>query len=204
MFKLGENDGQQAKFNVDKLIVDKKVVQPTKDKVMDINLDVTKRALEMKPKHRAVMTMNRSHFQGHIVPIWSVDDVIPAIQVLCRDQRVAGASHLVYAYRVGNDRYYISNFEDDGEWGAGKEVMEVLAQRQCFNYLVAVTRWYGGQHLGPTRFQHIKDVANQAVSLVPQSLDATNSSLPKHQPTPESFPGLITEPNPESQQEPMG
>ena len=38
--------------------------------------------------------------------------------------------------------------------------MEVIAQRQCFNYLVAVIRGYGGQHLGPTIFQHIKDAAN--------------------------------------------
>ena len=82
----------------------------------DISLDVTKRTLEMKPKRAAVMTMNRSHFQGHIVPIKSVDDVIPAIQALCRDQRVAGASLLVYAYQVGNENYYISNFEDDAEW----------------------------------------------------------------------------------------
>ena len=90
--------------------------------------------------------------------------------------------------------------------GAGKEVMEVLAQRQCFNYLVAVTHWYGGQHLGPTRFQHIKDAANQAVSEVPQFMGATNSkSIPTEEPTsvPLSESGFIRESAPESQQEPM-
>ncbi len=165
-FIQSKQSGKPAKFSGDKLIVENKVLNPPRDRVNDINLDVTTRAMEMKPKHTPVMTMDRSHFQGHIVPIKSTDDVIPALQALCHDQRVAGSTHIVYAYRIGNDKYNISNFEDDGEWGAGRQVMGVLDNRQCYNHLVAVTRWYGGQHLGPSRFQHIQQMANQAVSFV--------------------------------------
>ena len=157
---------KNAKFSVDKLIVENKVVNPPEDKVRDINLDVTGRSMDMKPKSTAVVTTERSHFQGHIVPIQNTDDVIPAIQSLCQDQRVAGSTHIMYAYRVGNDRYNLSNWEDDGEFGAGRVILNAFDDRQCYNHLVVVTRWYGGQHLGPSRFDHIKKMAHQAISSV--------------------------------------
>lgn len=157
---------KEAKFVMDKLIIDKKVIMPPKDKISDINLNVTKRSLDLSTKHTAVSTSGKSHFQGHAVPISSTDDIIPAIRALCQDQRVAGSTHIVYAYRIGNEQKNIWNYEDDGEWGAGKEVMNVLHNADCFGHLVAVTRWHGGKNLGADRFQMIRKVAEQAVSLL--------------------------------------
>ena len=105
------------------------------DKVKDINLDVTGTSMNMKPKNTAVMTMDRSHFQGHIVPIKSSDEVTPAIQSLCKDQRVAGSTHIMYAYRIGDERYNISNWDDDGEFGAGRVIMNALDSKQFYNHL---------------------------------------------------------------------
>ena len=165
LFLQAKQTGQQAKFNVDKLIVDNKLINSPQDKVKDINLDVTGTSMSMKPKSTAVMTMDRSHFQGHIVPIKSSDEVIPAIQSLCKDQRVAGSTHIMYAYRIGDQRYNISNWDDDGEFGAGRVIMNALDSKQFYNHLEVVTRWYGGQHLGPSRFDHIKKMAHDAMSL---------------------------------------
>ena len=165
-FIQAKQSNVDARFSVDKLIVDNKVVNPPKDKVMDINMDVTSRSLTMKPKHTPVMTNTNNHFQGHTIPVTSADDVVPAIQALCSDQRIAGSSHLVYAYKIGNERSYISNFEDDGEWAGGREIMKVLDSRNCFNHIVAVTRWHGGRMLGPSRFKLIQETAEKAVSLV--------------------------------------
>ena len=71
----------------------------------------------------------------------------------------------MYAYRIGNESYNLSNFEDDGELGGGREIMAVVDERQCFNHLVAVTRWYAGHYIGPSRFEHIKKAALDAISL---------------------------------------
>ena len=161
-----KKSGKESKLNADKLIINKRVVSHPTDKVCDINLDVTQRALELKPKHTAVTSVEKNHLQGHVVPIKSVDDVIPAIHCLCEDQRVAGSSHLIYAYRIGNENRYISNYDDDGLWGAGRELMRVLDQTGSFNHLVAVTRWSVGRHLDPSRFAQIRDIAEQAVKLV--------------------------------------
>jgi hypothetical protein len=165
-FIEAKESGKKAKFNVDKLVVDNKIISPPQDKVTDINLDVTKRSMELKPKHTGITSVDRSHFQGHIVPIQSSDDVIPAIQALCQDQRVAGSMHLMYAYRIGGENHYISNYDEDGEWGAGRELMSVLDQSGSFNHLVAVTRWYAGRNLGPTRHDQIRYTAELAVKLI--------------------------------------
>lgn len=169
--------GKAAKFTSDKLIVDKKVVHSPQDSIRDINLDITSRSLEMKPKHTTVVTSEGNHLQGHSVPVTNVDDVIPAIQALCTDHRVAGATNVIYAYRIGNDQKYISNYEDDGEWGGGREIMKILDNTNCFNRLIAVTRWRGNRQLGPNRYQQIRDVAQQAVSLTP-STPSTPSTPP--------------------------
>lgn len=164
-FIEAKKSGKESKLNTDKLIVDKRVISHPTDKVRDINLNVTQRALELKPKHTAVTSVDKSHLQGHIISIKCVDDVIPAIHSLCEDQRVAGSSHLIYAYRVGNEKRYISNYEDDGQWGAGRELMRVLDQTGSFNHLLAVTQWNAGRHLDPSRFAQIRDMAEQAVKL---------------------------------------
>ena len=69
LFLQIKQTGQRAKFNMDKLIVDNKLMNSPQDKVKDINLDVTDTSMSMKPKNTTVMTMDRSYFQGHIVPI---------------------------------------------------------------------------------------------------------------------------------------
>jgi hypothetical protein len=156
--------GIEARFNVDKLVVDKKVIDPPRDKVRDINLDVTGQSLTMKTKHTDVDSAKSSHLQGHAVPIKSADDIIPAVQALCADRRVAGSSHIMYAYRIGNEERYLSNYEDDGQWGAGNVIMNALVEKNCFNYLIAVTHWTGGRYVG-SKLDMVKSLAGLAIDL---------------------------------------
>ena len=121
--------------------------------------------MNLKPNNTAVITVDRSHFQGHIVPIKSSDEVVSSIQSLCKDQRVAGSTHIMYAYRTGDERYSISNRDDDGEFGAGRVIMNALDSKKFYNHLVVATRWYGGKHLGPSKFDHIEKMAHDAMSL---------------------------------------
>ena len=163
-----KKDGKRAKFKRDTLIVDSNIINPPKDQVRDINLDITKRSLEISAgtKHTGVVNHDRDHLQGHIIPIKSTDDVIPAIQSLCHDQRVAGATHIMYAYRIGNERCNTTNFEDDGQYGGGREVMSAIMETESYNCLVAVTRWQGGKHNAHVQYDRIKNIAKEAVKLL--------------------------------------
>ncbi len=169
---------QYPKWNVDQLQIGQRTVKAPKDTVRDLNLDQTERAMELEAKHTHVITKDKSHFQGHVVDIKTVDDVIPALKSLQKDTRVSGATHVMYAYRVGNDRYSIQNWEDDGEWGGARKIMEEIQKGEVYNRLVCVTRWYGGQNIGAARFHTISELAASALTLTPvKEDDSWNTEL---------------------------
>ena len=164
VFTQAKEDGRKAKWLKDQLMVDGKVLTAPQDKVTDVNIDTIDVASQMKTNHTPMTTKEGSHFQAHSVPIQSKDDVIPAIKALCADSRVSGATHVMYAYRVGTERYSVHNWEDDGEWGAGRWIMGAIADRGVYNQLICISRWKNGQNLGKERFQIIKQLAHEAIS----------------------------------------
>ena len=166
LYSKARDEGRKAKWISDQLLVDGKIYKPTKDKVADINLDVTEKAATMTPKHTAITTKDESSFQAHIVPVKSKDDIIPAVKALGADTRIAGATHVMYAYRVGSERHSIHNWEDDGEWGGGRWIMEAIAQRGVYNQLICITRWHNGKNLGKLRFEVIKELANDVITAI--------------------------------------
>ena len=163
-FIEAKQQGKTTRWNADRLQVEGKTINPPKDRNRDINLDVNEEAMKLNVKHTALTSKNNNHFQAHTVDITTTDHVIPAVKAMCAENTIAGASHVAYAYRVGTENYSISNWEDDGEWGAGKKIMESIRNSNSYNIMVCVTRWCGGQHLGPERFEIYKDLSNQAIT----------------------------------------
>ena len=86
-----------------------------------------------------------------------------------------GSTHDMYAFRVmqlkpgrtglggPSDFGTEQGQEDDGEqWGSDK-VMRVVRELGASDVLVIVSRWYGGELLGPVRFDHITHCARAAL-----------------------------------------
>ena len=68
------------------------------------------------------------------------------------------------AYKVTlSDGKELTGSSSDREYGSGKVVCEVLESKELNNVVVFVRR-YGGSHLGPKRFQIIKQCATEAIS----------------------------------------
>ena len=164
-FVKAKEEGKDPRWNIDQLHIGNSTLKPQVDSVRDINKVCSDEAILLKPKHAPVATISNSHFQGHAVDIRDVDDVIPALQALCMDTRVAGATHIMYAYRVGSSGSSMENWEDDGEWGGGRKIMEAIHEADVYGKLICVTRWYGGQNIGPARFDAISTQAKAALSL---------------------------------------
>ena len=149
----------------EKLIVEGKVVTAHKDKIMDVNTDILQKALEMNVQSAPPKTHLHSTFQGHIVSIRCQDDVIPALHAVRADPRIARAEHNIYAYRLRQKDNVQEHYDDDREWGAGRNLLSLLQQKDITNQLIVVTRWYGGSHIGPIRFQLIKEAATTVLQL---------------------------------------
>lgn len=90
------------------------------------------------------------------------DRVVAALADIRSLKRVAKASHPhIYAWQFGTD----TGCHDGGERGAGARLLRALqvgtppSALEQGGVLVAVTRWYGGSHLGGARFRVIEKTA---------------------------------------------
>jgi putative IMPACT (imprinted ancient) family translation regulator len=71
---------------------------------------------------------------------------------LKREKRFAKATHNSWAMISGDEGPLK---DDDGESGAGAVILRMLEREGLQDFVVVVTRWYGGVHLGGDRFAHV-------------------------------------------------
>lgn len=71
---------------------------------------------------------------------------------------------------------YETGFDDDGEKYGGKKLEKVLIELNVEGTVV-VARWYGGVLLGPVRFDHIANVAKEAISQWKESTEPPSKKL---------------------------
>ena len=133
-------------------------------------------------RHGTPFCERKSTFQAHVLlRLRSVEEADEFAAYLKRDPKVARASHNVLAFRKrlpapsargavrddsdSNDSsvFFACDHDDDGEHGAGKGLSHLLRVTQSEDVCVVVTRWFGGVHLGPRRFQCINNAARDAL-----------------------------------------
>jgi len=106
-----------------------------------------------------IVAHKKCRFQAHVLAIETEADIAPALAEVLADKKVSKATHPhIAAWRLGDDRDD-GGFDDCGEGGAGKRLLQLLTARHDTSTLVAVSRWYGGRHLGAARFRQITGVA---------------------------------------------
>ena len=108
-------------------------------------------------------------------------DVAP--KVLQAHSPYKSASHRILAWRKASKQQSLSSAkpiyetgsDDDGEKYAGKKLEKLLAELDVTGSVV-VARWYGGVLLGPVRFDHILNVAAEAIAKWKISFEAVPSA----------------------------
>lgn len=84
--------------------------------------------------------------------------------LLDTDKKVAKATHNITAHRIqSKNGVTFQDCDDDGETAAGGRLLHLMQLTDVWNVLVVVSRWYGGQKLGPARFGIINTVARDAL-----------------------------------------
>ncbi len=103
---------------------------------------------------------------AHVASVESMDHVNWVLaELLFNDKKVAKASHNMIAYRFWDARRqcWVSDNDDDGEKGSGAKLAALLEMADVTNVIVVVSRWFGGIHLGPSRFKYFASVARDAL-----------------------------------------
>lgn len=103
---------------------------------------------------------------AHVCEVTCMEHVHWALaELLFNDKKVAKATHNMFAYRFhqfsddNSTTTLVHDNDDDGEKGSGAKLASLLELSGAENVLVVVSRWYGGQLLGPARFKWIAGVA---------------------------------------------
>jgi len=106
----------------------------------------------------------KSVFVARCAPVSSPEQAKQYLQhLLDSDKKVAKATHNITAHRIkGSNGVTYQDCDDDGESAAGGRVLHLMQLMDLWNVMVVVTRWYGGQKLGPARFGIINTVARDA------------------------------------------
>ncbi|KAG4404340.1 MAG: YigZ family protein [Asgard group archaeon] len=105
-----------------------------------------------------VIIDRKSKFQARHVELNNPDDIPEILKAFLKEHksisRAASHPHML-AWRVEKDNQIVQGFKDNGEKGAGMRILETLVKHHATNVLVIVTRWYGGNPIGSSRYRHI-------------------------------------------------
>jgi hypothetical protein len=106
----------------------------------------------------------KSTFVARCAPVHSPAQAASFVQhLLASDKRVRAATHNITAWRIrGPGGTSFQDCDDDGETAAGGRLLHLMQLMDLWDTMVVVTRWYGGQKLGPRRFALINQAARDA------------------------------------------
>ncbi|KAK4453666.1 ribosomal protein S5 domain 2-type protein [Podospora aff. communis PSN243] len=106
----------------------------------------------------------KSSFIARCAPVTSPGQAARFVQhLLATDKRVRSATHNMTAWRIrGENGASFQDCDDDGETAAGGRLLHLMQLMDLWDTMIIVTRWYGGQKLGPRRFALINQAARDA------------------------------------------
>ena len=118
---------------------------------------------EHQVEHSRPIREQGSKFQGHAAKLTRTTSVADVLASLYADHSIASADHIIYAYRLKNGTDIETSCSDDGEHGAGNRLVQLLQEEDATDVIVVCTRWFGGVHIGPKRFECIKECSKEAL-----------------------------------------
>ncbi|OHE95389.1 RWD repeat domain-containing protein [Colletotrichum orchidophilum] len=106
----------------------------------------------------------KSVFLARAAPVTSPEQAAGYVQhLIATDKKVRTATHNMTAWRIrGPNGTSFQDCDDDGETAAGGRLLHLMQLMDLWDVMVVVTRWYGGQKLGPRRFALINSTARDA------------------------------------------
>ncbi|EAQ90509.1 hypothetical protein CHGG_02444 [Chaetomium globosum CBS 148.51] len=141
---------------------------PASDDTPTLNTSTEPSAGDLGPAPPWVLSIpfieNKSTFVARYAPVTSPTQAATFLaHLLASDKRVRTATHNITAWRIrGPNGASFQDCDDDGETAAGGRLLHLMQLMDLWDAMVVVTRWYGGQKLGPRRFALINQTARDA------------------------------------------
>ena len=135
----------------------------------------------LEVKECKVSTSSMRQDEGSIFIAYAAKvDTIEQTRSFYRHIRIkhADATHVILGYRLpGIDKAYGEDFVDDGEHGGGRRILNYLIDNEQTSQAIIMVRNFGNVYLGIKRFQHITELATEAL----ESLNSGHTAISKLQ-----------------------
>ena len=160
-----------------------KIVPPTPKQLIDLDADKLNSILKLNTKRSPKVMIGSSTFVGYVADVKSYQDINDAYIKVRMVQ--PEAKHVVCAYHMidpevdfSQETCYQMDYQDDGEPAAGRLILDTMNEYNVKHKAVFVARVYGGQKMGPNRFQGYAKAAKLALGLETQEIDTPETKPP--------------------------
>ena len=154
---------KRGKLNVGHFPYVKAIAAPSPGDVFHATDETRARWRKLKIKPGNVILKGKCKFYGYSLVAGKLDTIREAY--LSLREKHADARHIVLGYRLpGKNFALLQDGVDDDEHSAGETLLQLLCKAQIFNRAIFVVRYYGGEQLGPARFQAYAEAAQSAIA----------------------------------------
>ena len=165
--EMDESERKTIKMSRGNVTVGSKVitqpkVTPQVSQILKASTKQIEETLAIKLAEGDEHTESGSVFYSFAMRAKSLTDVQKGMLKL--KTKYADATHISCGYRFENPMLNKDQgFEDDGEIGQGRAILNAMKHKNVSNTCVFIVRYYGGKHLGKRRFEIARDLSNSAV-----------------------------------------
>ena len=166
------NPNVEVSYNRDGLVIKnkvytKKVQVPDPTEILLMEEDTLEEILSMKLSKAPRSILKDNTFVAYSICAQDYETVQKAYMNVKLSN--AGARHIVCAWNIDNEmenEYERMDYQDDDEYGAGREILKVLVDNNIKNRAVFVARYYSGK-IGAERFNEYRKVTNAVIKQSP-------------------------------------
>ena len=144
----------------------KPILPPTPKELIDVSPEQLDAVLKMKTIRGEEMERSNSTFLAYAAKIDTLEEVAQVykkIKIIKPEAR-----HVVCAFwanQTDTPPQYLKDFQDDGEPGAGRVLLDILEAKGLRGTAIFVTRKYGGVRMGADRFTMYARAAKSALGI---------------------------------------
>ena len=153
----------------------KKVPTPKYGDLLTLSLDERIAAQNAKLINAKEKCEQGNVFQGYAAEVKSLEE----IRALYKHLKIkhADATHVTMAYVMNDPNPEMTDYEDDGEIGAGRRIIEQLTAEQCKDIVIFIVHYHSGRNLGKRRFELILEIAAELVDAIKDQSDYITSTI---------------------------
>ena len=104
-----------------------------------------------------------SIFNSYSAPVNNTSSVQLIYKKIQNDNLMA--THIIGAYRIfGQDHIRLQNYCDDGEYGGGRRILNIMKEENIYGKLIIIVRYKNGGNIGSKRFEAIQEITKKIIS----------------------------------------